>query len=175
MRPRISSNAGTVFKRMQKRGPAVERELTKAAGTIKIALLAEDKRIISQQIYSVPIPTVTRRKRKKEADHPLFSIESRRERGHTFEDRAKPKTEKKWRRTGALLNRETARIRGPVVILSNPMAYAAARYSLGTADGRDIQTPGVQSVQWHVVALENKRTFILTVRRQALLRALTHP
>ena len=175
MRPRISTNAGTILKRMERRKTAVTRELTKAAVTIKFLLVSESRKVLVEYIYSVPIPTVPRRKKKVSSEHPVFSIDTHREVGHRFEERRRPKREKVWKRTGQLLNRENARAIGPVVVMFNPMSYAAARYALGTADGRPIQTPGVKSIQWHEVVLERKRSTILQIRRAALLRALTNP
>lgn len=174
MRPRISSNAGQILNRMMRRKTAVTRELNRAAVRIKVIFLSESRQVLNEQVYSVPIPTVPRRKRKV-SDHPQFSLESRREVGHRFEERKRPKREKAWKRTGQLKAREGARTLGPVVIMFNPMAYAAARYALGTEDGRPIRTPGVKSVQWHAVVIERKRPAILQIRREALLRALTRP
>jgi len=171
---RISSNVKAIMRRMERRPAAVKRELTRAAGQIKVILVAESRIVLNAEIYSVPIPTTTRRKQKV-SEHATFSIESRREVGHKFEDRKRPKREKAWKRTGQLKARENGRVLGPVVILFNPMGYAAARYTLGTPEGREIQSPGVKSVQWHAIVIERKRPGILQLRREALLRALTRP
>jgi len=172
MRARISSNASAILKRMNARRDAVAGELSHAAVRIKLVVLGEDRKIISEQIYSVPIPTVTRRSEKR-SEHRAFSLESRREVGHTFETRRKPKKEKLWKRTGQLLAREGGRTEGSNVVFFNPMLYSAARYVLGTAEGREIRSPGVKSVQWQQEALRRMRQFILEERRRALLRAFT--
>lgn len=172
MRPRISSNAGQILKRMNARKAAVTSELSAAAVRIKFVIVGESKKILSEKIYSVPIPEVTRRKQAV-SEHPQFSIDTKRQVGHRFEDRKRPKREKLWKRTGQLLNREAGRTDGPNVIFFNSASYAAYRYVLGTAEGREIRSPGVKSVQWQKEALENMRQFILQERRKALLRAFT--
>ena len=175
MRPRIGSNAANILKKMKARQGAVERELTAVATPIKNALVAESRRVLGEFIYDVPIPTIPRRKKKVSAEFPTFSVETKRELGHSFKRRSRAKREKLWKRTGQLRARETGRVEGPNVVLFNPMVYAAARYSLGTEHGRQISTPGVKSIQWQMKALERQRPTILRLRREALVRALTNP
>ena len=78
----------------------------------------------------------------------------------------------RWKRSGDLLRAETFQVRGVDAILVNDTPYAADRLALGTSRGREIKTPGVQSVQWQAEAARNKRRDVLRIRREAQLRAL---
>lgn len=138
----ISHNAGEIVKRMLGRKAGVIRELSTAARELAPALNAESKRILSAKVYSVPVARGPRS--------------------------GKPQ----WKRTGALLNAEKARAEGVDIVLTNNSEHAGPRFRLGTSDGRQIRSPGVQSVQWQTEAIANKRTVILARRRKAVLKAL---
>ena len=142
------SNAKEIAARMKARGPAVIRELRKAARELAPELEAESKRILSKRIYSVPIPKRPRS--------------------------GKPK----WTRAGqggGILAHEKARPDGVTVVMTNDSDHALARHALGTPEGRRIVSEGVQSVQWHTEAIAAKRPRILEVRRKAVFRALSSP
>ena len=155
---------------MQRRKERVTRELSAAAVIIKVRLVSESRKILSEKVYSVPIPLrprnvagLTRSQLKK-----LYHADGSR----TSTQRVGGKNVTKWKRSGQLLARESGRTEGPVVYLFNPMAYAVARYILGTAEGGRIVTSGVQSVQWEAEAVQRNRSFILEERRKGVRRAL---
>lgn len=138
----ISHNAGEIVKKMLGRKTAVIRELSAAARQLAPELNVESKRILSRRIYSIPVPRGPRS--------------------------GKPG----WKRTAGLLNNERAKADGVNVVLTNGQVYAGPRYRLGTPEGRQIRSSGVQSVQWHHEAIQAKKTVILERRRRAVLRAL---
>lgn len=170
MRASISTNAGQVLSRMNRRRALVLRELSVAARELGALLNAESKSIMQSEIYDVPIPPVAykmeagqggRRRRR-----PLTASERRQQRNTTKGSGGR------WQRTGALKRRETFKTSGPVVFLTNDQRYAAARYTLGTPGGRRIRSQGVRSVQWQRQAVLRRRRDILERRRRAVLRAL---
>jgi len=154
----LSHNAGQIIARMNARKSAVVRELSQAAREIGAEVSGESKKILQADVYNVPIPFragATAAQRKRLA-------------GKTTKGSAGA-----WSRTGNLKRQENFTIEGPTVILRNNAKYAVARFNLGTAQGRKIRSPGVQSVQWQTEAIAKKRTRILEIRRKALLRALS--
>ena len=157
----MTTNVLQVLGRMQARKTAVTSELHGAARKVALELNAEAKRIMNRDIYSVEIPFNSRA---SAADRAEFS--------GTSTQRSKGKVIRKWRRTGNLLRRERSKAVGTDVVLTNDAAYARPRYTLGTPEGRKIRTPSVRSVQWQEEAVAAKRTFILRVRREAVLHAL---
>lgn len=159
MNSRISSNAKDILRKMRARKAAVERELAGAARQLGPELSADAKRIQQLRIYNVPIPLKASSERKLGANSPIRKRTTKGQHG-------------KWQRSGNLKRSEGWRTEGVTLYLTNNTEYAAARDALGTARGRKIKSPGVQSVQWQVEAITRKRARILEVRRRALLRAL---
>lgn len=154
----LSHNTGAILRKMRQRQTAVVRELTQAAREIGAEVSGESKKVLQEEVYDVPIPfkaSATGTQRKKLA-------------GKTTKGKAGA-----WSRTGNLKRQENFTVEGPTVVLRNNAKYAVARFNLGTASGRPIKSPGVQSVQWQVEAVANKRTRIIEIRRRALLRALS--
>lgn len=78
-----------------------------------------------------------------------------------------------WRRTGDLIGKERAKADGVDVVMSNDSDHAEYRLLLGTPYGRQIRSPGVQAVDWQVLAIQERRGFILKVRAAANRRALS--
>lgn len=157
----ISSNAAAVFLRMAARPEAVRRELETAARRLAPRLNRAAKKILNRRIYSKEIPF------KKST-----SAKTRAQQAGTSKQTKGGKATRLWRRTGELLRRERALADGMAVVMVNDVAYAVPRYMLGTAEGRDIRSAGVESVQWHAEALVEEREAVLDERRQAVLRAL---
>lgn len=146
---------------MQRRKAAVIAELSREAVGIKNELVAESRRILKSEIYDQPIPL---KKRVSEQIRERYAQSSRQKVGG--------KDIRQWKRTGDLLREERGTTTGAVVVLVNTKRYAGARYLLGTAQGRQIKSQGVRSVQWQQEAVTRKRSMILKRRRAAVLRAL---
>jgi hypothetical protein len=77
-----------------------------------------------------------------------------------------------WRRTGNLIASEKWSADGVDVIGTNTSDHAEFRLLLGTPYGRQIRSPGVQQIDWHVEAIKEKRGYILQVRAAAMRRAM---
>src|SRR5687767_8461214 len=123
-------NTAQVLRKMLRRGPRTRHELSGAARRIAVVVNRKSKRVLQDRIYSKPIPVGRRSGRPK------------------------------WRRTGDVKRRETARAEGLDVVLENRSGHAVARHDLGTPRGRRIVSEGVESVQWHSEAIEASRAEI---------------
>lgn len=154
MRASVTSNAGEVRRRMLARAVALPAALHGAAREGARLLEDESKRVLQAEVYSVPIPTRSTGRSKRQATG--FRA---------------PKRQTAWTRTGELKESERAFPRGADVILLNDSDHAVARARLGTPGGRAIVSPGVRSVQWQRVAARNVRGRVLEGRRRAVWRA----
>lgn len=160
MRINLSSNAEVILRRMNQRKAQVVAGLNAAARTLGPELSAEAKRLMQTGIYNVPIPLTASANRRLGQNAAVRSKTTKEQYGV-------------WSRSGNLKRSEGWRVEGVTLWLTNNAEYAAARYTLGTAQSsRKIRTPGVQSVQWQEQAITNKRVRILEVRRAAVLKAL---
>lgn len=181
----ISSNAGEVLKRMQRRPAAIRKELTAAARSFAPQFERETKRLLVDKVYSVPIPLKASADRATDLTNVPPQLRAQVLKRRQFErplpekSKVRGKTSKgqygQWQRTGALLRAEKGRADGMKIILSNGQEYAVARHNLGTDKGRKIVSPGVLSVQWHAEAVRNLGPALREARHEAVLRGLRRP
>lgn len=143
MRLSVVSNSDRIASRMRERARLCRSEFPATARVVRDLLVAECRRVLVEKIYLVPIPL-------------------------------NPRTGKQqWLRTGQLLAQERGEVDGTFIVLTNGQSYALARYLLGTPQGRQIRSPGVQSVQWRDEAVRNKRAEVKETWHGANVRILT--
>lgn len=160
MQSRLNSNAGALARRFQARAEAVRPALERAAVKVARVVQIECRRVMTQKIYSAPIPLTARADARLRADSPI--------RGHVNKGR-----HGQWRRTGALRRAEQAKPKaGGAVALTNDRPYAKARHQLGLPGGRRIVSPGVQPAPWRTEGIARTRRVVLELRRREVVKAL---
>lgn len=145
MRLSVVSNSDRIASRMRERARLCRTEFPAVARQVRDLLVTECRRVMVEKIYLIPIPQSARSGKQK------------------------------WIRTGQLLGMERGEVDGTVIVLTNGQSYALARYLLGTPGGRQIRSPGVQSVQWRDEAVRNKRSEVKETWHGANVRILTRP
>lgn len=166
---------------------ALWKELRTANERIGAKVNSDARRILSEQVYSVPIPFTKAANRGTRGSKPLsdrtkdklFNTSTQKHRGRSI---------RKWDRTANLLNREryvlTLALQGAqAVILVNDAAYGVARNDLGLPGKRRAGTQRPQadvpaeersqtrSIQWQVKAVEMNKPWIRAEYEQAMARA----
>lgn len=183
----LSTNAAKLVAKMKRRQGAVKRELGVAARQLAIVAVASNKKIIQTEIYSIPIPLSAAADKRLSPGHRLRKATTK---GHTQKIKGKKVRTSQWTRENTIKQGESATADGTDVVMRNNAAHAKARYALGAANppnkaGRmsgsqraqsgvpDAQKSKTRSVQWHEKTIVNERTRIVSVRRHAVLRALS--
>lgn len=170
---------------------ALERELKAANAQIGAKLNGEAKRLLSEEVYSVPIP-FTKAANRGSATQKALSEKTKKRIFETSTQRLKGQVIRKWRRGGTLLHGEQWKYLGTGeqgVILTNNTAYAAPRNALGGPNppnraGRkagiqrpqpktpDAEKSKTRPIQWQLKAVEQNKDWIRLQYVGAIGRAI---
>jgi hypothetical protein len=171
---------------------ALERELRAANLQIGAKLNAEAKRLLSDEVYGVPIP-LTKAANRGTKTQKALSAKTKARIFNTSTQRLKGQTIRKWRRSSDLLHGEKWAVLPEVgrfsIVLLNHTAYASPRNALGGPNppnkaGRkagiqrpqpktpDAEKSKTRPIMWQLKAVEQNQGWIRLQYEGAIEKAL---